>query len=127
MNDLSNAVACGAPASVCEIRDIVATDLQKNHADNNCQLAGVTASPIATLDWTFTSSGCILEINRGFLVSATLQDPLPSSSSYTIEATQVTLTYPYQWQFGRVIGLLVTGANFSASAFSSQATMENLN
>ena len=125
MNDLSNTVACGAPASVCEIRDIVATDLQKNHADGDCQLNSVTPTSSA-LDWKFTASGCTLEINRGFVISeVALQSPF--SADYKMEATQVKLTYPYRWQFGRVIGLLVPGANFSGSAFSSQATMENLN
>lgn len=127
MNDLSNAAgSCSAPASICEIRDIVANDLAQNHADSNCPLTGVTASASPPLDWKFTASGCTLEINRGFLISGVaLQSPF--SGNYTMETTQVKLTYPYQWQFGRVIGLLVPGANFSGSAFSSQATMENLN
>lgn len=130
MNDLSNPTPCTgggtAPASICEIRDIVANDLAQNHADSNCPLAGVTASASPPLDWQFTASGCTLEINRGFLISGVaLQSPF--SGNYTMETTQVKLTYPYQWQFGRVIGLLVPGANFSGSALSSQATMENLN
>lgn len=126
MNDISNAGACGAPASICEIRDTVASDLAQNHADGNCQLTGVTASASPPLDWQFTASGCTLEINRGFLIpGVALQSPF--SGNYTMETTQVKLTYPYQWQFGRVIGLLVPGANFSGSALTSQATMENLN
>ncbi len=128
MNDLSNSTSCGsgsAPASVCEIRNIVASDLVQNHADGNCPLTSATVTSSA-LDWTFTASGCTLEINRGFVISGVaLQSPF--STDYKMEATQVKLTYPYQWQFGHVIGLLVPGANFSGSALSSQATMENLN
>lgn len=128
MNDLSNSATCGsgsAPASVCEIRNIVADDLAQNHADSNCPLTSASVAS-SGLDWKFTAAGCTLEINRGLVISGVaLQSPF--ATDYKMEATQVTLTYPYQWQFGRVIGLLVPGANFSGSALTSQATMENLN
>jgi TadE-like protein len=130
MNDLSNPVKCGSsnvPGSICTIRNIAASDLAQNHVIN-CDLSPASvSSPPSSLDWIFTvSSGCKLEINRGLVIpGVALQSPF--TSNYMIEATQVKLTYPYQWQFNRVIGFLAPGANFTGGNITSQAVMQNLN
>lgn len=84
-----------------------------------------------TLIWTFTAqSGCggivTLKINRGFI----LQTPASTGAGtpMTVEATQVTLSYPYNWQFNRVIQLLAPGSTYAASSLiTSVAVMQNLN
>lgn len=133
MNDLSNPSSCTgggtAPASICEIRDIVANDLAQNHV-NDCGLSTANASLLVPLKWQFTTTGSCasaftIQIDRGNTFTADLQKFLPRT--FYIEATQVTMKYPYQWQFGRVIGLLVRGATFSGSTLNSQAVMQNLN
>jgi Flp pilus assembly protein TadG len=130
-NDLSNpSGTCSAPSTICIVRDIVDNALIGNHV-NDCGLSGTTATLTSTLVWTFSSTGTCsgqftLTIERGLTYSSTLPDPF--TSVYTNEATRVTINYPYQWQFSRVVGLLVPGANYAGpSQLMSLAVMQNLN
>jgi len=131
-NDLWPPVAvagCAAPKSVCAIRDAVDNSLVSNKV-KDCGLAAATATASGSLAWTFSPGGCAgpmtLIIERGVTYPATLNPPF--QSAYTIEATRVTLTYPYQWTFNRVVQLLVSGANYPAtSQLKSVAVMQNLN
>ena len=81
--------------------------------------------PSSGLIWTFSysDSGCAtfsLVIDRGY-------NFLPPSSSTTVVATHVALTYPYTWTFNNVIGMIVKGASPSLpSTISSDAVMQNL-
>jgi hypothetical protein len=70
-----------------------------------------------------------LQIERGITYAATLPNP-PFQANYTIEATRVTLIYPYKWtmDFNRLARLLNPGANYpSTSQLQSVAVMQNLN
>lgn len=133
MSGLSNTGSCGAPGSICTIRDIVASDLRQNRV-NDCSLGGATGapSPSAPLTWIFTATGTcsgslILTVGRGNLYSATLPNPPFSANTYTTDATQIKMQYPYQWQFNRVIGLLVSGANYPGnSTLTLTAVIQNL-
>jgi len=132
MRDLSATGACGAPGTVCAVRDVVASTLAASNV-NNCGLIGVTASPPPpNLTWTFASStGCpagplTLKIERGYTYTTTLSTPF-RTTPYTIEATRITLTYPYRWQFVRVFQILAPGANYFSSSLKSVAVMQNLN
>jgi hypothetical protein len=121
---------CAAPTSVCAIRDAVDSALVTNKI-KDCGLAAANAAPTGNLAWKFTPAGCAgpmtLTIERGITYPATLPNP-PFQQAYTIEATRVTLSYPYQWTFNRVVKILVSSANYSAtSQLSSVAVMQNLN
>ena len=129
--DLSSAGACSAPPSICSVRDVVDSNLVASKL-NDCGLATATATAGTPLTWTFTTNtGCAgtltLTIERGYIYTATLPNP-PFQANYTIEATRVTLSYPYKWQFNRVIPLVAPGANYPAtSQINSIAVMQNLN
>jgi Flp pilus assembly protein TadG len=129
--DLSLAGACGAPASICSVRDVVESNLVASKL-NDCGLAGAAGAASGSLSWTFaTNTGCggtlTLTIQRGYVYTATLPSP-PFQVNYTIEGTKVTLSYPYRWQFYRVVPLIAPGANYPASTqINSIAIMQNLN
>ncbi len=125
--DLTTTARCGAPKSVCVIRDVVSSALVSSNIDD-CGLGSARGSG-GTLTWTFTGtcSGPILEVKRG-VVNAS-GGPLPSpfdASTYNIEESQVNLTYPYQWRFNRAFNLLDSRANFLSSTIKVSATMQNL-
>jgi Flp pilus assembly protein TadG len=129
--DLSLAGACGAPASVCSVRDVVEANIVASRL-NDCGLATVNGVASGSLSWTFTANaGCAgtltLIVQRGYVYTATLPAP-PFQANYTIEASRVTLNYPYQWQFNRVVPMIAPGANYPATTqINSVATMQNLN
>lgn len=129
--DLSLAGACGAPASICSVRDVVEANLIASKL-NDCGLGTVNGVGSGSLSWTFTANtGCggtlTLKIERGYVYTATLPAP-PFQANYTIEGTRVTLNYPYRWQFNRVAPLIAPGANYPATTqISSIAIMQNLN
>lgn len=129
--DLSLAAACGAPASICSVRDVVESNLVASRL-NDCGLGTVNGAGSGSLSWTFTANtGCggtlTLIIERGYVYAATLPAP-PFQANYTIEATRVTLSYPYQWQFNRVVPFIAPAANYPAtSQINSIAIMQNLN
>src|SRR5262245_47315755 len=114
------------PTSTLAIRNVVENYLTNANVPL-CGTAGTTTptSGPGTFGWTFThtSSPCsgsqpftmTVERNYNFVYGTT-----------TVVATRVTLTYPYTWAFGRVIGLMVQGANpVLPSTISSDATVEN--
>lgn len=129
MSDVANPGSC--PASICAVRDVVDRALTNNRIPD-CGLSGATpAGPSASgLKWTFSAAGCsagplTLTIDRGYTYTASLTAPF--QSPYTIEATKVTLSYPHQWQFNKVITLILPGANYANSPVQSVAIMQNLN
>ena len=109
-SDLSNA----PPASVLAIRDLVANSLQSGKV-NNCGLgsAAATAAGGATpWKWSFTAScgsagNLVLTVDRGYVFTSTLT---AGGRPLKMIATNVTVLYPYQWQFNRVITLLIPTA-----------------
>jgi Flp pilus assembly protein TadG len=128
--DLTDAAgSCSAPRSICAIRDVVDAYLVANNV-NDCGLSSASASLAAgTWTWTFTTTTCpagstnplTLIINR----SSTFTN---SNTGTTVEATQVSLNYPYQWHFNRVVQFLVPGATFGAvTQIPTIATVQNLN
>ena len=126
MSDVANTGSC--PASICAIRDVVHQALTNNGV-NDCGLRSVTPTN-AALTWTFIASnancsGLTLIINRGVTYSVALPNP-PFQGSYMVEATTVTLKYPYQWQFNKAINLIAPGANYASGLIQSVATMQNL-
>lgn len=135
-NDLSTTGACGAPASICALRDAVDNELVINRV-NDCGLATVTGTSSGlpgSLSWTFAPAGCTgvmsLQIERGFVLPAVALPNPPFQTPYTIEATRVTLIYPYKWSFNfnAVARLLNPAANYpTTSQLRSVAVMQNQN
>jgi Flp pilus assembly protein TadG len=114
---------CSAPASVCAVRDVVDAYLVANNVDD-CGLGTTAAGASSGWSWTFNTTGCTgrvvtLIVNRGGTFTA---------SGVTIEATNITLRYPYQWHFNRVVQFLVPGATFGGvTHIQTRAVMQNLN
>jgi Flp pilus assembly protein TadG len=132
--DLSLAAGCGAPASICSVRDVVENNLVASRL-NDCGLGTVNGAGSGPLSWTFiANAGCggtlTLKIERGYVYTATLPAPPFQAGAYTIEGTRVTLSYPYTWQlFNRVAPLIASGANYlqPTTQINSVAVMQNLN
>lgn len=127
--DLSQA----RPATVDAIARMVGSYLQSVNV-NDCGMASGTFSSVtrASLAWTYqANTGCAgtvtLTINRGFITTATLGNPY--NATMTIENTEVTLSYPYQWRFGNVVTLLSPTSNYAkgTSQIQATATMQNMN
>jgi Flp pilus assembly protein TadG len=125
--DLSNAT----PPSVRAIERAVGQYLQTVGVDD-CGLAtgAATTASGGNLIWIFTGTGCtlnpVLKIDRGFTTTAAMSSPY-GGGNMTIENTQVTLQYPYQFKFGNIISLLVPGASYGTTTVQAAATMQNLN
>jgi hypothetical protein len=121
---------CNAPATVCAIRDVVDQNLLAGKV-NDCGLTSANATATPPLAWTFTANtNCpgtlTLTIDRGYTYTATLTAPF--QAAYTIEGTKVTLSYPYKWQFNKVIIFLAPGATYAGvSQITSFGLMQNLN
>jgi Flp pilus assembly protein TadG len=130
MSDLTNSASgsCSAPASVCAIRDLIDSYLTAAGV-NDCGLASTTANPSTTWQWEFdASTGCEgntfkVIINRGFTYTTTSKLGT-NDVTVTVEATRITMSYPYQWQFNRFIQIL--GGNIAVSPIPTSAVMRNL-
>jgi Flp pilus assembly protein TadG len=120
-----------APASVVAVRDLVASALTAAKV-NDCGLATAAApssNAAAPRRWTYTTgTGCpgnlMLTIDRGDgLFPATV-----GTDTIYVISTHVTISYPYQWEFNRVIKLLVSGAAAAQgpSQISVDATVPNM-
>jgi len=108
-NDLSQE----SPVSVTAIRDLVDAELLAAGV-NDCSLGSIQQS--GTVAWTATgtcqnSSTFTVTIDRGLVVSPSPTASLPVQQI----STHVDLQYPYQWQFGGVIQLLVPGASYAGT------------
>jgi Flp pilus assembly protein TadG len=114
------------PASVDAVATLVSKYLQAAQVDK-CGLTAGTITQTGPLAWTYTAtcpSGTFtMVIDRGYPLQAT-----SGGGQYWVINTQVSLSYPYKWQFNRVIPLLVPGANYAgASQITTSATIPNLN
>jgi Flp pilus assembly protein TadG len=73
-----------------------------------------------TLTWTYACNNVSLTINKKKNVAG-------GALGSIVVSTQVTLTYPYTWTFGRLIGLLVNGSTITLPAtLTTSVVMENL-
>jgi len=121
-NDLCT--SCGAPASVDAIRFLVDSYLLSARV-NDCGLS-TAAVPSAGPPWAYSANtGCAgtltLTVDRGVA--------LPETGSPTVYllATQVTVSYPYQWHFNNVIQLVAPGASYATiSLITTSATAVNM-
>ena len=126
-NDLTNP----APTSVVAIRDLVSNYLQTSRI-NDCGLGSATATAAGAATpwkWTFTATcagggSFVLAVDRGYVFTSSVT---AGGNSVKMICTNVSISYPYSWQFNRVIGLLVTGASYPATTqVQVNAILENL-
>lgn len=128
-SDLTSATSGSCPASVCAIRDVIDEYLIHSNI-GDCGLPSATVAQPAppAWVWTFTASGCpggnlVLTVNRGKTYTVTL----PTSEIVTVESTQVSLSYPYQWHVNRVMQMLAPGSSYAAvTQISTNAVVQNL-
>jgi len=105
----TNDLSISPPPSVLAIRDLVVNSLQSSKL-NDCGLGSATANPGgAPWKWTFTPScgtagNLVLTVDRGFVFTSAVT---AGGTNVKIIATNVTLLYPYQWQFNRVASVLI--------------------
>ncbi len=120
--DLTNS----PPQSILDVRNMVAAYLTANKV-NDCGLSTTVPTESPTYTWVFTATGCAagnltLTINRGkiLLIGS-------GANAQNVEATQVDLNYPYQWQFSKVVKLIAPNASFSGPVqIPSTAIMANI-
>jgi Flp pilus assembly protein TadG len=116
-----------SPPSVDTVVRLIGTYMQAAKL-NDCGLAtGAWGAPtkIGPEAWTYTGSTCTLTVtvDRGFATPA----PSGTSPPRWLINSQVTISYPYQWQFYKVVGLIVSGPNYpSTSQIMSNAALPNL-
>jgi Flp pilus assembly protein TadG len=138
MADLSQGAAA---QSVWDVGVLVGnTLLASGLPDQDCGLAtnagsgtNLSYSPL-TLTWTWTAACAgggflTLKVQRGGPVDFTAAPSvLTPNQNVTVQATAVTLTYPYKWRFNSVIQLVAPGANYAATTQLTATTiMQNLN
>ena len=128
-NQSTSDLTTNPPASILATRDVIDNYLIANQV-NDCGLNSALPKPLGNWQWQFSAAGCsipgldlVLTIDRGYLLTY-----VPSGgSTYTVEATQVRLDYPYQWQFNQVVKLIAPGANYGNTQIPTTAVMQNLN
>jgi len=122
-SDLSNAT----PASILALRDIVANYLQ-NAKVNDCGLGSASATNVSTWKWSFTTpcpqgGNLVVTVNRGNLFNSGVTS---AGNTVQVISTEVTISYPYTWQFNRVIKLLVSTASYpGTSQITTDAVVVN--
>lgn len=126
-NDLDQPGACGAPASVCSIRDLMDSYLVGGRL-NDCGLNGASVTTPAAMTWAYTTAGggcpgpLTLTIEREYSFQETI-----AGATIHVMSTRVSIKYPYAWHFNRVIQLLVPGASYAGvTLISTDATAPNM-
>jgi Flp pilus assembly protein TadG len=128
-NDLGGSVS-SVPVSVADALWVVDNYLTSEKiADCQLTTGGKPLQTGSTLTWVSTgtgspctsTSGLILTVNRGWITQETV-----AGTTVNVVATQVTIQYPYAWQFSGVFGL--TGKRFvGPTSITTSATALNEN
>jgi len=120
----------GTPASILAIRDMVSGALQSSRL-SDCGLgttAAVAAGAATPWKWTFTTScgtagNLVLSVDRGYVFTSTVT---AGGTAVKMITTNVSLLYPYQWQFNRVVTLLLPTAIYPGTTqISVSSVMAN--
>lgn len=112
----SGATPCSIQAAAEAVQHYL---VDEGESTASCISPSAPSSTSASV-WTFSCNNVTLTINRGFNAPG-------GPAGTVIPSTQVTLSYPYTWTFGQIIGLLVSGATPSLpSTITSSTVMQNL-
>lgn len=122
-SDLTNPT----PPSILAIRDMVSSALQTSKL-SDCGLGTTAATPAGGATpwkWTFTTScgsagNLVLAVDRAYVFTSTLT---AGGNSIKMINTQVTLLYPYQWQFNRIITVMLPSAIYPGTTQISVASV----
>jgi Flp pilus assembly protein TadG len=120
--DLSDTSCGGGPCSVYAVRDVVNNYLT-NARITDCAL-GTSLASSGFRTWSINSSttGCSgfsLTIERAYSFT---------NGTQMVVASRVTLSYPYRWSLGNVIGLLLPSSSLALpTVISTNSVMQNLN
>ncbi len=111
----------GTPCAIQASEDSVKNYLTAAGLNTAACLSSASATYTSPMIWTYTCNSVTLVINKAYVVSG-------GANGGVISSTQVTLSYPYTFFFGRIIGLLVKGATGPSGQeiLNSQAVMQNL-
>ncbi len=123
-SDLSDA----PPASILAIRDLVSNSLLSSRV-NDCGLgstSAVAAGAATPWKWSFTAScgtagNLVLTVDRGQVFTSTVTTS--GGTAIKMLATNVSILYPYQWQFNRVATLLIPSAIYPGTTQIAVATL----
>ena len=123
MADVTNST----PNSITAIRDAIDNYLINANV-NDCGLGAATPGTPSGLAWTYTLNGACpgggtltLVINRGAVFQTS------GTPAITIETTAVHLSYPFQWRFGKLMGVIVPSPGYAVgiTQLSADAVMSN--
>jgi Flp pilus assembly protein TadG len=115
------------PASILQIRDLVSSALLASKL-SDCGLgttSAVAAGGGTPWKWTFTTScgtagNLVLTVDRGYVFTSTLA---AGGNSVKMITTNVTLLYPYQWQFNRIITVMLPTAIYPGTTQISVSSL----
>ena len=133
-NDLGAPGSLGIPVSVGDAFQVVDDYLISAKIDD-CGMNGVKPRLVRPLTWQSSSvGGCpgfgvTLTIDRGsFANGCTTQQSLGGGPTQYVVNSCVTIQYPHQWEFSRVIGLLVPSSTWAGVSYmTTTATALNEN
>lgn len=117
-----NSPGSGTPCAVSATATTVANYLTGAGLSQGACLSSASASFTPVLTWTYSCNDVTLVIYKAY------DTPNPDDPASPIKSTKVTLSYPYTFMFGRIIGLLLPGATGPTGQyiFTSDAVMENI-
>jgi Flp pilus assembly protein TadG len=117
-----NSPGSGTPCAVTATAKTVSNYLTAAGLNQGACLNTSSATFAPVLTWTYSCNNVTLVIYKAY------QAPNPYDATQPILSTKVTLSYPYTFMFGRIIGLLLPGATGPTGQyiFESDAVMQNI-
>lgn len=117
-----NSPGSGTPCAVTATAKTVSNYLTAAGLNQGACLNTTAATFAPVLTWTYSCNNVTLVIYKAY------QTPNSYGTTAPILSTKVTLSYPYTFMFGRIIGLLLPGANGPTGQyiFTSDAVMQNI-
>jgi len=117
-----NSPGSGTPCAVTATAKTVSNYLTAAGLNQGACLNTSSATFAPVLTWTYSCNNVTLVIYKAY------QAPNPYDSTQPILSTKVTLSYPYTFMFGRIIGLLLPGATGPTGQyiFESDAVMQDI-
>lgn len=117
------------PVVTAIVKSLTDSAVLPNGNQGSCG-APFTASGQTKLTWTYNVNGCsstgdqlVITINRAWVCASGAGC---TSAPPVAVGTEVTVRYPYHWQFNSVIQLLVPGASYAAKTpLTENATAHN--
>lgn len=109
----------GTPCSIAAAAEAVKDYLTNNGLSAASCITPSSATSGGTAAWTYSCNNISLTINKGYSVTG-------GAGGLTVPSTQVTLSYPYKFSFGYVIGLLGGTGPTGTKTLSTTVVMQTL-